>query len=149
MGLEGRWFMQPGDIPAPFVYMVELDGAGTAKWSGDPALVSAYRIGDGHLVIGWGEDTRIVLNTPDPDADILAGAIETRAVYEEDECDDYQDDEDEDDAESAKPQPGDFRLIVDFAAFVRKPQMLEVVNLPGPIAATAPDFFYAGPRAAR
>jgi len=149
VGAEGRWFMQPGDIGAPFVYMVELDGAGTATWSGDSALVSAYRVADGHLFVGWGEDTRIVLDTADPDADILVGAIETRAVYEEDECDEDDDDEAGAGYDNAQRRPGDFRLIVDFAAFLREPQMLEVITMTGPIEATAPDFFEAKPRQPR
>jgi hypothetical protein len=146
MGVEGQWFMQPGDIPAPFVFVVDLDSEGNAVWSCNPSLVSRYRFTGKHLVIGWGEEQRIVLNVPDPDADMLGGNIEKRFVYEEDDL--YEDEAQGGANDNARISVGDFGLYIDAAAFMRFPHMLEVVDLDGPVAATAADFFDADPGAA-
>lgn len=35
MDLVGTWYLNPGDIPADFVFVVQISGAGTAIWYGE------------------------------------------------------------------------------------------------------------------
>jgi hypothetical protein len=112
MDIEGKWFVQPGDIPADFVFPLVLHSGGRAEWPGKHVLVEPYRIGGGVLSIGEG-CRRIVVKLPDDE--------EAPRFLLGDMLSEYEPDEDEE-------EDGSLPILRDAVTLLRDPGDLELVD---------------------
>jgi hypothetical protein len=118
MSIEGQWFLQPGDIQAPFVFALTLHPGGRAEWQGEKGKVEPYRVEDGELIIGADDKDRYRFTLDNPDAQILMGVQEAWA-----EADPFRIEGDEDDKELEDFEAG---YLTETVALLRSPGDLPI-----------------------
>jgi hypothetical protein len=75
MNILGKWYWNPGDIPAPFVYPLVLHEDGRAEWLGGSGGVERYQLLQGKLYIGSSKRSHSVFQLGDDGDEFLSGVI--------------------------------------------------------------------------
>lgn len=122
MDITGKWFMNPGDIPAPFVYPVVLHADGVAEWLGGQRGKQPWRlVGGNTLMIGDGVRQQVIFDVARAGSDWLSGVIRSYLTLD---ADDLEAEEEVpsfvDDAALLLRDPGDFEILQDSAERLRE-----------------------------
>lgn len=116
MDIAGKWFMNPGDMPADYVYPVVLRPDGVAEWLGGKRGNQPYRVTDGTLMIGDGVEELMLFDVRRAGKGWLSGVIRSFVPAEDtDGLEDGDESSTFDDAAVLRRDPGELRVIQDSA----------------------------------
>lgn len=76
--LTGKWYLNPGDIPAPFVFPLTLEAGGTTDYRNARRETATWSIEGDQMTIEWGEPgpgKQSLVFDLDDDREFISGVI--------------------------------------------------------------------------